>query len=313
MNPLYRRVPTVFAALMASFLFPILASSAGSVGEEDVVGSDAGVYLTGTELKYLIANEQPIVQKGVRSNEADRFEVVASVLRDKKIKSALEGLDPVASADVYHRYLAAMRKAAKEFDALRFQVELEIPDLEKLARERYRVSKNEIAVVAEQRMASHILLLCTEECDRELKQAELQEIRERLLAGESFGDLATEYSQDPGSRQRAGRLSQPITLKDQRIDKTFRDTAFALEETGQISDIVESRFGFHIIRLDEIIPERLYTFEEIKAPLIEEVEKRYRADAYREYLRTFGPSEDFMIDYEAIDAVLGPVTQAEQP
>lgn len=306
----FQLLPLPATFLAALFLLLLSAANVSADGNA-LVGSDDGVELTATELKYIVANARPIVQSGVQSSEADRFEVVASTLQEKKIQSGLDALDPDRTPELFHRYQAALRKAAKEFDAIRFQVQLQVPDLEQLAQERYRVSRNEIAVVAEQRMASHILLLCTEECDRQSKITELNDLRERITAGEIFGDLAAQYSEDPGSRQRAGRLSQPITLADQRIDKTFRDTTFALQDKGQISDVVESRFGFHIIRLDEIIPERLYTFEEIKAPLIEEIEKRYRADAYREYLLTLGPSDDFMIDYEAIDSVLGPVTPTE--
>lgn len=281
--------------------------------EEVVVASDAGVSVTAAELRHLVDNAPRNIRSAIQASDADRFEIVASTLLQKKIRAQLEALNPEESTALFYRYQSAMLAAAQEFDALRFQVQLELPDLEPLALERYRVSRNEVAVVPEQRFASHILLLCTEDCDRGAEQAELQALRDRALDGESFADLATEYSQDPGSRQRGGRFSQPITRQDPRIDETFRDATFALQKTGDISEIVESRFGFHLIRLEDVVPQRVYSFEEIKVPLLEEVEKRYREDAYREYTLSLGPTETFMIDYQAIDAVLGPVVDPTSP
>lgn len=297
-----------FSVLLALiFLLITTELQAAEAPEVVVVASDGDVSITMTELKHMFDSARPNVQAAVKASDADRFELIAQRLLEKKIQVTLAAIDPEKSPELYYRYRAAILTAVKEFDAVRFQVELELPDFEAIARERYRVSRNEIAVVPEQRMASHILLLCTEGCDREAKESDLQAIRNRLSEGESFGDLAVEFSQDPGSRQRGGRFSQPITLDDARIDRTFRETTFALTEKGQISEIVQSRFGLHIIRLDKVIPQRMYSFEEIQAPLLEEVEKRYREDAYRDYIRTMGPSESFMIDYEAIDTVLGPV------
>ena len=278
---------------------------------DSVVAQDGDVVLTVGELRNLVDNARANVRSAVLASDSDRFEIVAESLLAKKIRSKLDSLDSDLSPDLFYRYQAAMNAAAKEFDAVRFQVQLELPDMEPLAEERYRVAKDEIAVVPEQRIASHILLLCTEDCDRGAKRQELEDILIRALSGESFADLAAEYSQDPGSRQRGGRLSQPITERDERIDETFRETSFDLIEPGQISEVVESRFGFHIIRLDEVVPQRVYTFDEVKEPLIQQVEERYREDAYREYIRSMGPGEDFMINYEAIDAVLGPVNESE--
>ena len=288
-----------------------LVMSSGALSAQDVlVATDQSVSVTAEEFEHIVTNLPSTIRRAVQSSEADRFEIAASVLLDKKIHVNLEAIDPAITPELFYRYHAAMRAAAKEFDAARFQVQLVLPDLEPLALEQYRVAKNDVAVVPENRIASHILLLCSEDCDREARRAELLVIRDQALEGVPFADLAAEYSQDPGSRQRGGRLSQPITQKDERIDATFRDTAFALSATGEISDIVASRFGLHIIRLDEVVPERMYTFEEIKAPLIEQVEKRYREDAYREYILSMGPTEDFVIDYEAIDEILGPVEGA---
>ncbi|MCB5262248.1 MAG: peptidylprolyl isomerase [Candidatus Cloacimonetes bacterium] len=72
-------------------------------------------------------------------------------------------------------------------------------------------------------------------------------IRERIVKGEDFAELAREYSEDPGSGQNGGSLGE--FGKGQMVPE-FEKAAFALQE-GEISQPVKSDFGWHIIRLDK--------------------------------------------------------------
>lgn len=276
-------------------------------GDSKVLASDAGFVITAGEFEFLLRSAAPNIRSEVRATDEARFEFITSALASKKIMAQMEVLNRENDEDWFYRYKYGVLNAVKKLDKQRFQAKLEVPDLDALAQERYRVSKKEIAQVPEQRAVSHILLLCTEGCDREQKRSELRFIQEQLHAGESFADLAIKHSDDPGSRQRGGRLSNPITEADSRVDQQFRDAVFSLTSSDSLSGIVETRFGLHIIRLNEIIPSRFYSFEEVRERLVLEVEKRYRSDAYREYLLTMGPGETFVIDYEAIDSLIGAV------
>ena len=71
-------------------------------------------------------------------------------------------------------------------------------------------------------------------------------IRERIFAGESFEELAREYSDDPGTAKDGGLLGyvEPGTLFE-----SFEEAAFALEP-GEISDVVETPIGLHLIKMD---------------------------------------------------------------
>ncbi len=75
----------------------------------------------------------------------------------------------------------------------------------------------------------------------------LSSIRERILNGEDFGALAAKYSMDPGSRGSGGRLG---FFKRGELAPEFEATALSLEP-GEISEPVETQFGFHIIQLVE--------------------------------------------------------------
>jgi parvulin-like peptidyl-prolyl isomerase len=205
---------------------------------------------------------------------------------------------------VYYEFLFSQLEAARELDRLTFQNQLELPDFEALALERYKISKNDIASVPEIREASHILLLCTEDCDDEDETvAALTSIRQRIIQGESFSDLAIEFSQDPGSKTRGGRLSKGIASDAESVDQSVKDALFTMSQVGDISDIVRSRFGFHILKLESVTPARERSFEEVAVALKKEIEKRFRQDAYREYILSLAPKDEVEIDIEAFESL----------
>ena len=85
---------------------------------------------------------------------------------------------------------------------------------------------------------------------KQQKQAareQLEAIRQRILAGEDFATLAKKYSQDPGSAQAGGELG---FFKKKELVPEYEAAALRLEP-GQISNVIESQFGFHLIQMIE--------------------------------------------------------------
>ena len=98
--------------------------------------------------------------------------------------------------------------------------------------------------------ASHILL------DTE----EAKEILERVKEGEDFNALAREYSTDPSVKNNSGDLGY---FRHGMMVEPFERAAFALEP-GEISDIVKSEYGYHIIKVEDKTIDR---FEDVKDEL----------------------------------------------
>jgi peptidyl-prolyl cis-trans isomerase C len=111
----------------------------------------------------------------------------------------------------------------------------------------------------------HILLRVdpstTEEKKAEVRQT-LEGLRKRVLAGESFEALADQYSQD----MRAGKGGDLGYLARGQLADDFEQAVFALQP-GQLSGVVSSPYGYHLVQAVERRPSTLVGFERIEAPL----------------------------------------------
>ncbi len=128
----------------------------------------------------------------------------------------------------------------------------------------------------EQREASHILVRVDQPNQEESALKKIVKIQEKIKAGEDFGKLAKEFSDDPGSAALNGDLGK---FQQGMMVAEFDDSVFSLEE-GQISEPVKTDFGYHIIKLTKVYPKFVKDYVDVK----KEVETGYRAkEAEQQY------------------------------
>ncbi len=123
--------------------------------------------------------------------------------------------------------------------------------------------------------ASHILIRLPEKADaaaRAKAKAQADQVLRQLAAGAKFDELAKKNSQDPGSSANGGDLG--FFSKGQMVP-AFENAAFALKP-GQTSSVVETPFGYHIIRVAETRPARDLPLTEVQDRI-----KNYLADQLR--------------------------------
>lgn len=120
--------------------------------------------------------------------------------------------------------------------------ELTPSDIEKFYK---KLPKDSLPIISTQYQYSQIVLYPEKEAAVMAVKERLIEFRERIMKGTKFSTLATMYSQDPGSASRGGELGM---ASKQLYWSQFSDAAMALK-AGQVSQIVETPDGFHIIQL----------------------------------------------------------------
>lgn len=128
--------------------------------------------------------------------------------------------------------------------------------------------------------ASHILISTVDDNGKELSETKkkeakkkAEEVLKKAKSGEEFSELAKEYSDDPGSAANGGDLG--YFTKGQMV-QPFEEAAFSLK-SGEISGLVESEYGYHIIKVYDKIDKQL-TFDEVK----DEIKKTLTEDKYME-------------------------------
>jgi peptidyl-prolyl cis-trans isomerase SurA len=149
--------------------------------------------------------------------------------------------------------------------------------------------------------ASHILVNYNNpegKVDTAYAKAKIDTVMQKIKNGEDFAKLAEEYSDDTGSKKKGGDLG---FFSRRMMVKEFDEAAFNLKP-GEVSDIVQTNFGFHIIKLTEQKP--YPSFEEDK----EELEKIFKQtryqDEYNSLVDSLKNKYGFKLNQDTYDTVL---------
>ncbi|MGO4302151.1 SurA N-terminal domain-containing protein [Cupriavidus sp. RAF12] len=140
----------------------------------------------------------------------------------------------------------------------------------------------------EQRRASHILIAAPKD-GKDADRKAAKEKAEKLLADlrkhpETFADVAKKNSQDPGSADKGGDLG---FMGRGALVKPFEDAMYALKD-GQISDVVETDYGYHIIKLTGLKPAETQSLDAVRPELEAELKEQLAGKKYAELADAFG-------------------------
>jgi peptidyl-prolyl cis-trans isomerase C len=160
--------------------------------------------------------------------------------------------------------------------------------------------------------AAHILLMTINPVTRQelsedqkaAKHKQIEDILKRARAGEDFAKLAKEYSEDPGSKDRGGEYTFPRG----QMTPAFEAAAFSLN-TNQISDVVTTPYGYHIIKLYEKIPAKKVDFEKVSQEIKDYLVQRQIQLKVPDYLKQLRKDADVKI----LDARLASVEVPAAP
>ncbi|HLO64505.1 MAG TPA: nitrogen fixation protein NifM, partial [Azonexus sp.] len=132
----------------------------------------------------------------------------------------------------------------------------------------------------EARRLRHILITFNNDREKEKALLTLEGLRNTLNSPEAFAAAALRHSQCPTAME-GGMLG---VVKREQLYATLEPAAFALN-VGEISAVLESPIGLHIIRCDEILPSGMLPFAEVGGKIVERLTDKRRREAQRDWIK----------------------------
>jgi len=207
--------------------------------------------------------------------------MVKSLLRAELVALDAEKAGFAAQPEVQQRMILAARKELAEAWMEELSNRAPEVDFTAMAQEDYILNPDSYRtdVVLD---VSHILIDMKERSPEEAL-ALATKLKAELVADPSrFGAIVDEYSDDPGKSSNSGQYRN---VKKGQMAKPFEAAAFAMKEVGEISDPVETEYGFHIIRLDRTEGGDLPPYDQVKGEAATRVKAKYLETYRMNYLQ----------------------------
>jgi peptidyl-prolyl cis-trans isomerase C len=204
-------------------------------------------------------------------------------ITDQKVDDQLAGIKKrFPNEDEYKNALTKMNLSEDEVKAqiqrglaIRELIDQQITSKIEVTEEEskaYYAGNQQLFKQPEQIKASHILIKVDAKADETKKneaRQKIEEVQQKLKDGGDFAELAKEYSEGP-SGPKGGDLGY---FRRGQMVKPFEDAALALKP-NEVSDIVETRFGYHIIKVYDNKPEKVMTYEEVKDRIMQRMKQQ---------------------------------------
>lgn len=217
-----------------------------------------------------------------REIQIARFNASAFVSKVVVTDADLEAYYTAHPAKFQQAEQAAVEYVVLDLDAVKAGITLSEDDL----RTYYKENLNRLAG-KEERRASHILINASKDAPADARtqaKAKAEELLAQVRkAPGSFAEIAKKESQDPGSAPSGGDLG---FFGRGAMVKPFEDAVFSMKK-GEISDVVETDFGFHIILLSDIKTPRQPSFEELRPSLEAELKQQQAQRKFAEVAEAF--------------------------
>ncbi len=292
------------AGLLAGFCL-IAWGAQAQQANSPVVMQGEGVEITLQDLQAALAAMSPERAERARTKRVYLQSIAENLLiwRSLAERAEAEGLtdDPLIQKSLQLQ----REQTLGELMLSRAEGQVQAADVEELAELEYQANRSQMASLPVIQ-ASHILIRIGEEGEAAAR-SKAESILQQLRQGQDFSRLARENSQD-ASAARGGRLGR---LKMDRLVPEFKEALLQLTEPGQISEVVKSDFGFHIIRLEERSDAKIPDYAEVKDKLIAEKVLQMRNVRRQALVDPIRDPEKVTLHEEALESLLQPADAAE--
>ncbi len=283
-------------ALMVSLLASVVIFSSDAHGES-ILGTYRDIDLSERDLLQEIEELKETKNISVDPDKNIIFTLADHLLLRRVLAHEAEKMNLIPEQDLEARLQRQREIWLSQARRDSLINELTERELEAAAREIYIAHKEDY--MTDERVDVAHILIRTRGKDRDVAASEAlaRELYSKIEAApERFEDIAKEYSEDAKTAPKGGSLGAMAT---ERLVKQFKKAALALQP-GEISEPVETRFGYHIIRLNAHFPSVQMPFENIKGALISEARKQARRTAIETHLTKLKSGNEFRLNKPAL-------------
>ncbi|HMN03836.1 peptidylprolyl isomerase [Geobacter anodireducens] len=268
--------------LVGAFLVALAAGGSRAEEINPVVGKAGEFTLREADLDRLIDALPAEAQQQLRKNPEQRAFLAREILQTRAVAmiARKEGFD--RKPEVRER----LGYFVDDFLAREYLTKVVIAGV-KVSGAELRAYYQEHAkdfVMPEQAMVRHIFIGIADAADSQAKAAartRAEGVLERLNKGEDFAAVAAEASEDAESAKEGGLLG--AITPGQTNSEEFEKAVFALK-AGEVSGLVESPFGYHIVKVDERKEKRALPFDEVKETLRTRLQDEAEQNRLREFI-----------------------------
>ena len=272
-----------------------------------IQGPSPDVAVTAADLRAELAAAPDQARTQIVADRDALVKVINAIYQRKALVGAAKAAGLAQTPEVQAQverardlvYAAAVtQKEAKALNA-------RIPDMTARAAELYQAQPERYQSPPQVRVR-HLLLKAETPDAASARRPEAEALLKQLREGADFAELATKTSEDETTASKGGEL--PAFGRGQMV-KPFEEAAFALKQPGDLSPVVASNFGLHLIRLDEIQPGRQLDFDHVKAALIAKLRHDWVVEAQETWRQEIVDPAKAKVDQSAVDAFMAENTK----
>lgn len=263
---------------------PLLAAQvtppAGKLPADTVVARQGTAVVTLADIDAFAQRMDEKQRPGFFDSPKRLESLIMNLLTQRQLAAEAEkaglGKDPSVQAQIRLADEDILGKARME----RVRAEVKLPDFTKLAREEY-LGHKEKYVTPGQLDVKHILIATDKHSDAEAKALAEQVRAEAVAHPDQFDALVEKYSEDPSKAQNHGLMTE---AGGKRYVASFSSAALALKVPGEISPVVKTKFGYHVIELVKRTSDEPLKFEAVRDQIIEQLRSSYTDKAVKQHV-----------------------------
>ena len=269
----------MFAGMVLGlFVLPVLGQE-----QDPILGKVGDFVFKKSDFDRIISYVPPERQKYLQANPQQKIAILKRILEHRAIAERAKKEEFEKRPDVKEQLEYTLNDTlAQEY--LKKAVLKEVPVTEEEMRKVYRENEKTYTYPAQVK-ARHILIKAAPnapEGEKKKAREKAEGLLKRIKEGEDFAKLAEEVSEDAASQKKGGDLG---LFSKGRMVKPFEDTAFSMRP-GQVSEIVETQFGFHIIKVEDFKEVRIRPFDEVKEMVKSQLQLKLNKEKQEEFLKS---------------------------